>query len=38
MRLPQKLQQDIIDKQLKVYGINAYKVARKPGWATASTP
>lgn len=31
IRLPQKLQQEIIDKGLKVYGINAYKVARNAG-------
>ena len=31
MRLPQKLQQEIIEKGLKVYGINAYKVARSAG-------
>ena len=31
LRLPQALQQVIIDKQLKVYAINAYKVAQEAG-------
>ena len=31
LRLPQAIQQVIIDKQLKVYAINAYKVAREAG-------
>ncbi len=30
-QLPQQIQQQIIDKQLKFYGINAYKVAREAG-------
>jgi Pyruvate/2-oxoacid:ferredoxin oxidoreductase gamma subunit/ferredoxin len=31
MRLPQSMQQRILDKGLKVYAINAYKVARSAG-------
>jgi Pyruvate/2-oxoacid:ferredoxin oxidoreductase gamma subunit len=31
LRLPQSIQQGIIDKQLKVYAINAYKVASEAG-------
>ncbi|MGF1481770.1 MAG: pyruvate:ferredoxin (flavodoxin) oxidoreductase [Cyanophyceae cyanobacterium] len=31
MRLPRRVQQQIIDKQLQVYAINAYKVARESG-------
>ncbi|NJR45356.1 MAG: pyruvate:ferredoxin (flavodoxin) oxidoreductase [Hyellaceae cyanobacterium CSU_1_1] len=30
-QLPQQIQQQIIDQQLKFYGINAYKVAREAG-------
>lgn len=30
-RLPQAIQQEIIDKQLQVYAINAYRVAREAG-------
>ena len=30
-QLPQQIQQQIIDKQLKLYAINAYKVAREAG-------
>jgi pyruvate-ferredoxin/flavodoxin oxidoreductase len=37
-RLPQTMQQQIIDQGLQVYAINAYNVARALVWVTASTP
>jgi pyruvate-ferredoxin/flavodoxin oxidoreductase len=36
--LPRKVQQQIIDKQMKVYVIDAYGSPRRPAWAPASTP
>ena len=35
-KLPQKIQEEIISKELKFYVINASKVARKPAWAHGS--
>ena len=36
--LPAEVQNEIIDKKLKFYVIDAYDVAEETGWAPASTP